>query len=181
MAGHTSRAYFFNNMYLSSIQQGIQAGHVIAEMSIKYVKESPKDTIYEKWAKDDKVMIVLNGGYVSNLYYIQEAIANLDFPWAAFNESEEAMDGMLTSVGVILPEWIYKLAKLMRDENECTPTEEEVEEYAKFPALWPIAVQIDAEFDEELKSVKTLKYEAQSIDPKLAYFIGFLNNCQLAR
>ena len=30
------RAYFFGNMYLSSIQQGIQAAHCLGEMFLKY-------------------------------------------------------------------------------------------------------------------------------------------------
>lgn len=40
MSNTEYRAYFFGNMYLSQIQQGIQAAHVVAEMSMAYKKES---------------------------------------------------------------------------------------------------------------------------------------------
>ena len=103
------RAYFFGNMYLSSIQQGIQAGHVIGEMSVKY--GANPDSMFSEWAKDHKTMILLNSGMSSNLSDIVKHLSKSDNPfnWAPFFESREALDGALTSVGIILPEEIYSV------------------------------------------------------------------------
>lgn len=106
------RAYFFGNMYLSSIQQGIQAGHVIGEMAVQY----DKDGDFGTWAEFHKTMILLNGGYASNLESIAEHFSSSDnpFEWGVFRESEEALNSAITSVGIILPENIYSNASYLR-------------------------------------------------------------------
>lgn len=110
------RAYFFGNMYLSSIQQGIQSGHVIAEMFVKYPYEEellvtqvlPFEFLYT-WARDHKTMILLNGGYSETLHELYDFFCseNNPFPFAKFHEGRDALDGALTSVGIILPARIY--------------------------------------------------------------------------
>ena len=131
------RAYFFGNMYLSSIQQGIQAHHTTSELFIKYREidlydyaestgdNPPKqladraaqaDTLYE-WARNHKTSILLNGGYSATLRELVAIFGNRQnpYPWAFFNESDEALDGALTCVGIILPEKIYETAKALRE------------------------------------------------------------------
>lgn len=113
------RAYFFGNMYLSSIQQGIQSAHVLGEMFIKYTQPDDMETeILYEWAKDHKTMILLNGGYseaIRDLYQFLESAEN-PYPFAKFHEGIDALDGALTSVGIILPEKIYGLdPKLIPD------------------------------------------------------------------
>lgn len=120
------RAYFFGNMYLSSIQQGIQAAHVIAEMSVKYYGamdggDSTGNSFYE-WASFHKTMILLNGGYSKT---IRELVTFFDhaenpYPWEQFHEGEDALDSALTSVGIILPEKIYEGASQLRS-NPAAP------------------------------------------------------------
>ena len=57
------RAYFFGNLYMSSIQQGIQAAHAVADMFIKYSNENePNYHPLREWATDHKTMILLNAG-----------------------------------------------------------------------------------------------------------------------
>ena len=138
-----SRAYFFNNMYLSSIQQGIQAAHAVTEMAMKYYPDlngetDEADEMFYDWATTHKTMILLNGGYAENLHdlynFIQTGNANAPietidngacpFPYAKFHESDAAMDGMLTSVGIVLPAKIYegvqamhKIKRLRRDDT----------------------------------------------------------------
>ena len=109
------RAYFFTNMYLSQIQRGIQAGHVIGEMSIKYDHCSD----FYKWALYNKTMIVLNGGMNDNLEKITELFNNNENPynWAYFQESEEALNCAVTCVGIILPENIYDIASDIRAKS----------------------------------------------------------------
>ena len=119
------RAYFFGNMYLSSIQQGIQAQHTTAELFIKYNPPGTDRLLDEapllfEWASDHKTSILLNGGYSSTLREIIELFRDEDnpFPWVSFNESEDALDGALTCVGIVLPARIYETAAAIRDNAE---------------------------------------------------------------
>jgi len=133
------RAYFFGNMYLSSIQQGIQAGHVVGEMAAKYcpgpdefIKEiDPYHVQFLDWAENHKVMVLLNAGYAENIHELEAFFeGTLDvpgvtrlseeydgygpYPFAIFHESDEALDGAATCFGVILPPKIYEGCKAMR-------------------------------------------------------------------
>lgn len=47
---------------LSPIQQGIQFGHAVVEYSLNIKDLEPSQAIYNKWAKNDKTFIILNGG-----------------------------------------------------------------------------------------------------------------------
>ena len=115
----TMRAYFFGNMYLSSIQQGIQAAHVVAEMFVKYPEDvdAASNTLRE-WAICSKTMILLNGGYLDTINKLREFFSNKKnpYPWAPFYEGEDALGGVLTTVGIILPEKIYETASLIRSK-----------------------------------------------------------------
>lgn len=114
------RLYTFTNMYLSPIQQGIQSAHVTHDLFVKYRKhlEYEKNEILFDWAENHKTMIVLNGGYSSTI----AALGNLFFdsknpyPFAAFHESEDALCGALTCVGIVLPASIYETAALIRKD-----------------------------------------------------------------
>lgn len=120
------RAYFFGNMYLSSIQQGIQSAHVVHELFIKYPDPTPvwqkgqktyliPNTILYDWAIDYKTMILLNGGYSEILHGLVEFFEEdkNPYPYAHFNEGQDALDGALTCVGIILPEKIYVTADMV--------------------------------------------------------------------
>ena len=108
------RFYSFGNMYLSSIQQGIQAAHVVGEMSTMYWGEQSEyaHSFYD-WAANHKTIILLNGGYGENLHDLIDFFDCMDneYPFAYFKESEAALDNALTSVGIVLPEEIYGGAK----------------------------------------------------------------------
>ena len=116
LKGLYMRAYFVGNMYLSSIAQGIQAAHVLGEMFDKYqhsANQFQDDTIqtqylYE-WVDLHKTMILLNGGYSENLHKLYEFFSSEEnpYPFAKFHEGQDALDGALTSVGIILPDKIY--------------------------------------------------------------------------
>jgi len=118
------RAYFFGNMYLSSIQQGIQAQHCTAELFCKYSTMSTGDSIQNSmlydWAKDHKTTILLNGGGTQDLYDIQGLLSlhYNPYPWAYFHEDEIALQSALTCIGLILPARIYEAAEELR-ENDC--------------------------------------------------------------
>ena len=118
------RAYYFGNMYLSSIQQGIQAAHVTAELFSHYPRYSDQgdvekqEMLYE-WAQNHKTMILLNAGYGEEIHSLRQMFMVPDnpYPWAAFAESPEALDGALTSIGIILPERIYETAAVCRQKR----------------------------------------------------------------
>lgn len=117
------RAYYWGNLYMSSIQQGIQSLHCTGELFIKYhpqgsftveaVKASAD--LYD-WAENHKTVIVLNAGEMKALEKVRKLFDDPENPyaWASWNESEESLAGALTSVGVILPERIYIGAREMK-------------------------------------------------------------------
>lgn len=109
------RAYFFGNMYLSSIQQGIQAAHVTAELFMKSHSEEGNMFLLD-WANNHKTMILLNAGYSDEIRRLIEFFGDVDnpYPWASFNEGQDALDGALTCVGIVVPEKIYRFAELLR-------------------------------------------------------------------
>jgi hypothetical protein len=55
------RMYGLVNYQLSGIQQGIQFGHAVVEYGLLY-GQTPE---YQRWAKEDKTFIILNGGTTS--------------------------------------------------------------------------------------------------------------------
>lgn len=110
------RCYHLSNMYLSSIQHGIQSAHSQMKLFIKYSKESTKGEILYDWATNHKTMIVLNGGFLSDMQETLEFFNNPEnpYPFSVFYESNEAMGGLLTNIAIVLPEKIYTTAEFMR-------------------------------------------------------------------
>ena len=130
------RAYHFGNMYLSSIQQGIQSAHAQMELFLKYspISEQPVDKIGQvyDWANNHKTMICLNAGYASSLFELKQLLESEEnpFAWSYFIESDEALQGVLTNICVILPERIYGRRERVRkgetilwNFNEYEPTD----------------------------------------------------------
>lgn len=125
------RAYFFQNFYLQGIHAGIQSQHTTAEMFVKYTDESYQQSMLFEWATKHKTTIVLNGGTQKDLKDIVFWLELLEqFPFAYFNESDDCLNGALTNVGVILPEYIYSAPRTDSEEwweysKEFTPFEKE--------------------------------------------------------
>lgn len=118
------RLYTLCNAYLSSIQQGIQSAHVTHELFLKYPRpDGPlygkADNVLWSWARDHKTMIVLNGGINADLVKLREFLTysstqlgnTLGFsqglPWATFNEDGDSLGGILTCIGIVVPEIFY--------------------------------------------------------------------------
>ncbi len=119
------RAYFFGNMYLSSIQQGIQAAHTVAEMFSKYtwvtedyeLNIEPTRIILYDWAEKHKTMVLLNAGYSEEIRDLTRFFMKPDnpYPCSYFEEGEDALDGALTCAGIILPDTIYGASAAIRN------------------------------------------------------------------
>lgn len=118
------RYYAMGNSYMSSIQQGIQAFHCVVDMGLMW----SNDEMYRTWAKNHKTVICLNGGNNAKLISTWTLISSNDnpgYPVAKFREDDVSMGGMLTSIGIILPEKIYN-ANLEEPDGTLTPWEFEV-------------------------------------------------------
>lgn len=122
------RAYYFTNMYLSSIQQGIQPLHVTSRLFTKYMEmnddcawiDNPMLRQIYDWATNHETVICLNGGYTESIRELMNNFFNVPenpYPWAFFNEGKDALDGALTSIGIILPERIYETAQEKRENR----------------------------------------------------------------
>jgi len=111
------RLYTFTNFYLSSIQQGIQPAHSQNElMMAASLGETTDNELLYDWAENHKTIICLNGGdnkgikdWCAFLHH-----TNNPFPFAPFFESEDALGGIMTSVAVVLPAFIFDTAPLLR-------------------------------------------------------------------
>lgn len=107
------RGYFFGNFYLSSIQQGIQAAHVIQEMYSKYLMDSSGAShMFSEWCFNEKTMILLNGGMHQDIYELYTKLNSLSkgvYPVAYFAEERRALNDAITCCGIVLPKRIYDL------------------------------------------------------------------------
>ena len=111
------RCYHFHHWYLGGAQIGIQSAHAQSRLFAKYRQESDQKTMLYDWVDNHETMIVLNGGGSSNMHNTwNNVIDNKDnpYPYAKFNESPEAVEGLLTNISIILPEEIYNSAAILR-------------------------------------------------------------------
>lgn len=112
------RLYSFGNMYLQGIQAGIQCQHCTVELFNKYQHRSSgaRGHLFD-WAENHKTTILLNGGVSQDLEGHLEFLQRQEhiYPVAYFCESEEALDGALTNVSIILPEKIYMYHKWVEE------------------------------------------------------------------
>jgi len=124
------RFYCFVNFYLSSIQQGIQTGHCAVDLVMKYLDAGgaasaevtpEKAEMVRRWAASYKTFIILNGGDAENIEELERVIAAAgDFPFATFHESESALKGLMTCVGVALPETVFDVKPVVRPDGVLT-------------------------------------------------------------
>lgn len=115
------KGYFFGNgLYLSAIQQGIQAKHCGDEMTVKYLQPAKKPTseslILYDYLAVYKTVILLNAGTSGELHEINKHFLSSQnpYPFANFCESEEALGGAMTCVGIVLPEKIFMASEKVR-------------------------------------------------------------------
>lgn len=129
------RFYGFGNYYLSSLQQGLQSAHTVAELFIKYDQHSEQTNMVFDWAKDHKTMVLLNGGNSANLAELHSSFEVLEaqgmnLPFAKFHEDEISLNNALTYVGIVVPEKYYTIASEIRQMRNV-----EVMEFFAFNSL----------------------------------------------
>ena len=135
------RCYHLCNMYLAGIHAGIQSAHAQMELFVKYKFPSINDSVnndkimdylskeivcatrsakmlYE-WAENYKTTICLNGGYQSVLEEFYDFLlineGNNRYPFSMFRESKDALNGVLTNVAIVLPDYIYNVIPIIND------------------------------------------------------------------
>jgi hypothetical protein len=116
------RAYFFGNLYISQIQHGIQGSHVVTKMFRDNQPDLfPADPVMQRtlfdWGDDGVTKIYLQAGYQRNLEIIHDVLRyicpRLGLPYQKFHEEVDALNGALTSVGVVVPQEIYDMDKVL--------------------------------------------------------------------
>lgn len=113
------RFYGFGNYYLSSLQQGLQAGHVIGEMFANHEVGSDKFNQAMEWAKNHKTMVLLKGGNSKDLaeiydFFKEQEAHGMPYTYSKFHEDEQSLGGALTYVGIVLPNDVYDVAAQLR-------------------------------------------------------------------
>ena len=112
--------FSWNNYFISTIQQGIQAGHCWVDMAVKYeneplVGELPEHDQWHTfwvWAANHKTVNVRNGGDIPSIIAIINKLADFDsegklnYPFDAFYE-DESQGGQITSVSIVIPEHVF--------------------------------------------------------------------------
>lgn len=88
-------------MYLSPIQQGIQACHVVSDMFVN-IKDKTQLAMLVEWAENHKTIYLKNGGYSSNIEKIYDFLQLMDIPCGIFHEEQAALNSTATSVGCIV-------------------------------------------------------------------------------
>ncbi len=117
------RFYGFGNYYLSSLQQGLQAAHSVAELFVKYKTNSiPKSILYD-WANEHKTIVLLNGGNSSDLLNLNDHFEYLktlgmELPFCYFQEDEQSLNNAVTYVGIVVPNKYYEIASESRRLRE---------------------------------------------------------------
>lgn len=106
------RLYTCTNWMLRTIQQGIQPLHVAVEMANTYERARTRaGETYREWATQHKTAISLNGGTYGTLVYEYAEVCGLAkvlrLPVASFHEDQESLGGLMTSWGIVVPEYIY--------------------------------------------------------------------------
>ena len=156
----TLRLYTFINYYLSPIQAGIQSAHLVHELFNEYELTSSTPRADGKsiidWSADHKTIIVLNGGNHKSLMELFGILLEQDLPWVSFNEDDASLGGLMTGIGVVLPDYIYE-AKSTNNSSRFQY------EYTDLNSI-------------SVNSTGSHRYLPGS---KIAQLLTFMNNCRL--
>lgn len=102
--------------YLNSLQKGLQSGHVIGDISVKYNPGSVEDKMYRQWAAFDKVIIIKEAfnqaGVLEAAETFREYATQNNMPFATFREDEASMNGMATAFSIVVPARLWDVEKV---------------------------------------------------------------------
>lgn len=98
---------------LSPIQKGIQAYHSAIEYSIKY-RDNPE---YKQWSEQDKTVIILDGGTVTDVYNTLLDLTNMKVPISSFVEPD--LGEICTSLAFLVDERVWDTEKYPNPTTWC--------------------------------------------------------------
>jgi hypothetical protein len=114
------RLYCLTNIYISSLQKGLQTAHVVSDLALAARGDSAADQVFSAWASQDRTIIILNGGNSLSLERWQQWLQQCGqrWPWAAFREDQQSLNGAITAVGMIVPESVYLNTSTHSEDQE---------------------------------------------------------------
>lgn len=96
-----NRMYVFVERHLSPLDKGIQSAHAVVEYANLFGEEEE----YKLWSRENKTLILLNGGVVSDLEKIANDLFEDEIKFSVFKEPD--MNNIITSVAVLVDEKVY--------------------------------------------------------------------------
>ena len=112
------RMYGLTPYNLSPIQQGIQFGHAVQEYNnmMEYGESLSERIQFDKWRKEDKTFIILNGGTTNNnperfgtLNKHMITLGDMEIKFARFYEPD--LGDQLTAVVFLVDEYVFNKEK----------------------------------------------------------------------
>ena len=110
--------YGLVNYQLSGIQQGIQFGHAVQEYNnmMEYEEDTFIKNQFDKWRKEDKTFIILNGGTTNNnperfgtINKHMVTMEDMEIKFATFREPD--LGDQLTAVVFLVDEYVFNKEK----------------------------------------------------------------------
>jgi len=136
------KVYNLAPMYLSSIQQGIQAAHA----QVKLVKKYSDDLSVQSWV-DNPTTICLNGGSSIRMHELKDFLEMYStLPWTYFREDEDSLEGLLTNICILVPEHVSAAYYELVENKEYLVDGE----YLQFETLEDFFSNIDINVESEL-------------------------------
>lgn len=116
------KRYTIFNLYIRGGNQSPQACHALNNLWKNSHNMSPEATeLFNKWANESEVEIMLQGGYHADLEDLYGVLSNIkSVPSAKFNESMEALNGACTVVTFVANEHIVAANNFIR-QHRLTP------------------------------------------------------------
>lgn len=101
------RMYVLVERHLSPLDKGIQSAHAVVEYYNECHLWNKKEELkaFDKWANEDKTLILLNGGTVIGLDKTLELFEENNIAYGAFREPD--LDNIVTAVAVMADERIF--------------------------------------------------------------------------
>ena len=104
--------YCLSERHLSSVQKAIQAAHAIVEYELLYGNTKE----YQDWAKNNKTIIVLDGGNSKDLNIAVDVLNYEKIPFATFEEPD--MLNFKTSICFLADERVFDYETYGRNYND---------------------------------------------------------------
>lgn len=96
-----------------SVQAGIQTAHLVHKLFTKYATQKSHEyyagacRTLDQWAQHDHTIVVKRGGGCASLQHDYQELSKLamklELPHTRWFESQEALNGALTCIGVVIP------------------------------------------------------------------------------